>query len=81
MALQPMNIRVNGLAFGIINTSFSDVVRKTPEMEKEIMTYYGIPRIGEPEECGGIASFLCSPGASYINGENITVSGGSHGRL
>ncbi|MEE6504582.1 hypothetical protein FKM82_005253 [Ascaphus truei] len=44
-----------------------------PHMQKE--------GIGEPEECGGIASFLCSPDASYINGENITVSGGSHGRL
>ncbi|XP_075425117.1 dehydrogenase/reductase SDR family member 4-like [Ascaphus truei] len=81
MALQPMNIRVNGLAFGGINTRFSNVFRKTPKQEKEMMTYYGIPRIGEPEECVGIASFLCSPDASYINGENIVVSGGSHGRL
>ncbi|XP_075425112.1 dehydrogenase/reductase SDR family member 4-like isoform X2 [Ascaphus truei] len=81
MALQPMNIRVNGLAFGLINTSFSDVMRNTPENKKDTMNIYGIPRIGEPEECGGIASFLCSPDASYINGENIAVSGGSHGRL
>ncbi|XP_075425104.1 dehydrogenase/reductase SDR family member 4-like [Ascaphus truei] len=81
MALQPMNIRVNGLAFGLINTNLSDVLTNAPEKKKEIMTYYGVPRIGEPEECGGIASFLCSPDASYINGENITVSGGSHGRL
>ncbi|XP_075425113.1 dehydrogenase/reductase SDR family member 4-like [Ascaphus truei] len=81
MALQPMNIRVNGLAFGIINTSFSDVLTNTHEKKKEIMNYYGITRIGEPEECGGIASFLCSPDASYISGENIVVSGGSHVRL
>ncbi|MEE6504585.1 hypothetical protein FKM82_005254 [Ascaphus truei] len=81
MALQPMNIRVNGLAFGLINTSFSDVMINTTEKQKEIMTIYGIPRIGEPEECGGIASFLCSPDASYINGTNIAVSGGSYGRL
>ncbi|MEE6504584.1 hypothetical protein FKM82_005254 [Ascaphus truei] len=81
MALQPMNIRVNGLAFGLINTSFSDVMRNTPEKKKDTMNIYGIPRIGEPEECGGIASFLCSPDASYINGTNIAVSGGSYGRL
>ncbi|XP_075425107.1 dehydrogenase/reductase SDR family member 4-like isoform X2 [Ascaphus truei] len=81
MALQPMNIRVNGLAFGLINTSFSNVMINTTEKQKEIMTLYGIPRIGEPEECGGIASFLCSPDASYINGTNIAVSGGCHGRL
>ncbi|MEE6504567.1 hypothetical protein FKM82_005239 [Ascaphus truei] len=81
MALQPMNIRVNGLAIGLINTSFSDVLRNTPEMKKEAMTHFAISRFGEPEECGGIASFLCSPDASYINGENIAVSGGSRGRL
>ncbi|MEE6504588.1 hypothetical protein FKM82_005255 [Ascaphus truei] len=82
MALQPMNIRVNGLAFGVINTSFSDVLNNTPEMKKETITHFNIKsRFGEPEECGGIASFLCSPDASYINGENIVVSGGSHGRL
>ncbi|XP_075425102.1 dehydrogenase/reductase SDR family member 4-like isoform X1 [Ascaphus truei] len=81
MALQPMNIRVNGLAIGLINTSFSVVLRNTPEMKKEAMTHFAISRFGEPEECGGIASFLCSPDASYINGENIAVSGGSRGRL
>uniref|UniRef100_A0A8D2AHQ5 Dehydrogenase/reductase SDR family member 2 n=1 Tax=Sciurus vulgaris TaxID=55149 RepID=A0A8D2AHQ5_SCIVU len=32
-------------------------------------------RFGEPEDCAGIVSFLCSSDASYITGENITVAG------
>uniref|UniRef100_A0A8C5LP00 Dehydrogenase/reductase SDR family member 4 n=1 Tax=Leptobrachium leishanense TaxID=445787 RepID=A0A8C5LP00_9ANUR len=79
-SLRPMNIRVNGLALGLINTRFSDVMRKTKELES-ILIPLGIQRSGEPEECAGVASFLCSKDASYINGENIAVTGCMLGRL
>uniref|UniRef100_A0A7N4NJB9 Uncharacterized protein n=1 Tax=Sarcophilus harrisii TaxID=9305 RepID=A0A7N4NJB9_SARHA len=32
-------------------------------------------KIGQPEECAGIVSFLCSPDSSFITGENIVVAG------
>uniref|UniRef100_A0A8C6ETG2 Dehydrogenase/reductase 2 n=1 Tax=Marmota marmota marmota TaxID=9994 RepID=A0A8C6ETG2_MARMA len=32
-------------------------------------------RVGKPEECAGLVSFLCSPDASYITGENIVIAG------
>jgi len=38
-------------------------------------------RIGEPDECSGIVSFLCSDDASYITGETVVVSGGMLSRL
>ncbi|XP_053325510.1 dehydrogenase/reductase SDR family member 4-like [Spea bombifrons] len=79
-ALRPMNIRVNGLALGLINTKFSDVIKKTEELEKMIIPV-GVQRFGEPEECASVASFLCSKDATYINGENIAVTGGILGRL
>ncbi|XP_073438789.1 dehydrogenase/reductase SDR family member 4-like [Dendrobates tinctorius] len=79
-AMQSMNIRVNGLALGLINTRFSKAILKTPELAS-IWNLIGVYRLGEPEECAGIASFLCSEDASYINGENISVSGGVRGRL
>ncbi|KAM4049127.1 dehydrogenase/reductase SDR family member 4-like isoform 2-T3 [Anomaloglossus baeobatrachus] len=55
-------------------------MRKTPEFESK-WNAVGVNRLGEPEECAGIASFLCSDDASYINGENIAVAGGMQGRL
>ncbi len=33
-------------------------------------------RLGTPEEIAGLASFLFSDEASYINGECITMDGG-----
>ena len=38
-------------------------------------------RIGQPEECAGIVSLLCSDDASYITGEIILVTGGVAARL
>uniref|UniRef100_A0A8C9P8Y8 Uncharacterized protein n=1 Tax=Spermophilus dauricus TaxID=99837 RepID=A0A8C9P8Y8_SPEDA len=32
-------------------------------------------RVGKPEDCAGLVSFLCSPDASYITGENIVIAG------
>ena len=38
-------------------------------------------RIGTPEDCAGLVSFLSSDDASYITGENICITGGAHSRL
>lgn len=38
-------------------------------------------RLGEPSDCAGAVSFLCSDAASYITGETIVMSGGMQSRL
>lgn len=38
-------------------------------------------RLGKPDECAGIVSFLCSEDASYITGETVVVGGGIPSRL
>ncbi|XP_069341724.1 dehydrogenase/reductase SDR family member 4 isoform X3 [Eulemur rufifrons] len=40
-----------------------------------------ISRIGKPEECAGVVSFMCSEDASYITGETVVVGGGTPSRL
>ncbi|XP_057642523.1 dehydrogenase/reductase SDR family member 2, mitochondrial-like [Chionomys nivalis] len=76
--LAPKNIRVNCLAPGVINTDFGRVVRtkgkKSSLFQPPVLSPY---RVGQPEDCAGIVSFLCSPEASYITGENIAVAGWS----
>jgi acetoacetyl-CoA reductase/3-oxoacyl-[acyl-carrier protein] reductase len=36
-----------------------------------------LKRIGQPEEIAAMVSFLLSPAASYITGQNFSVNGGS----
>ncbi|OCU01254.1 hypothetical protein XELAEV_18007044mg [Xenopus laevis] len=79
--LSPLNIRVNCLAPGLIRTKFSSALWKNEAVCEHLMSTLGISRIGQPDDCAGAVSFLCSPDASYITGETIVVSGGSHSRL
>ncbi|XP_006835478.1 PREDICTED: dehydrogenase/reductase SDR family member 4-like isoform X1 [Chrysochloris asiatica] len=79
--LAAKNIRVNCLAPGLIKTKFSHVMWMDKEREESIKEMLRIRRIGEPEECAGIVSFLCSEDASYISGETVVVAGGAPSRL
>ncbi|XP_051836462.1 dehydrogenase/reductase SDR family member 4-like isoform X2 [Antechinus flavipes] len=79
--LQPMGIRVNCLAPGLIKTNFSSLFWKDKDAEAQTKNVLNITRLGEPHECAGIVSFLCSPDASYITGETIVVAGGAPSHL
>ncbi|XP_003421001.2 dehydrogenase/reductase SDR family member 4 [Loxodonta africana] len=79
--LAARNIRVNCLAPGVIKTKFSHVLWMDKAKEEGIKESLCIKRIGKPEECAGIVSFLCSEDASYITGETIVVAGGAPSRL
>ncbi|EDM14227.1 dehydrogenase/reductase (SDR family) member 4, isoform CRA_c [Rattus norvegicus] len=79
--LAPKNIRVNCLAPGLIKTHFSSVLWKEKAREEMIKETMQIRRLGKPEDCVGIVSFLCSEDASYINGETVVVGGGTPSRL
>ena len=60
----------------MVNSPLTD---KLPSKLKE-MTKSQIPlesRLAEPTEVAGVALFLCSEYANYVNGENILVTGGS----
>nr|XP_024086926.2 dehydrogenase/reductase SDR family member 4 isoform X1 [Pongo abelii] len=79
--LAPRNIRVNCLAPGLIKTSFSRMLWMDKEKEESMKETLRIRRLGEPEDCAGIVSFLCSEDASYITGETVVVGGGTPSRL
>ncbi|XP_027699005.1 dehydrogenase/reductase SDR family member 4-like [Vombatus ursinus] len=79
--LEPMGIRVNCLAPGLIKTNFSSLLWENKTNETYIKNTLKISRLGEPHECAGIVSFLCSPDASYITGETIAVAGRAPSRL
>uniref|UniRef100_A0A8C5ZII2 Dehydrogenase/reductase SDR family member 4 n=2 Tax=Marmota marmota marmota TaxID=9994 RepID=A0A8C5ZII2_MARMA len=73
--LAPKGIRVNSIVPGIIKTDFIQMEKTLSYTPSDLNKIYGLQRLGEPEDCAGIVSFLCSSDASYITGENITVAG------
>nr|XP_055165350.1 dehydrogenase/reductase SDR family member 4 isoform X2 [Nyctereutes procyonoides] len=79
--LDQRNIRVNCLAPGLIKTSFSKVLWMDKAREESIKKVMQIRRMGKPDDCAGIVSFLCSEDASYITGETVVVGGGTPSRL
>ncbi|XP_028363983.1 dehydrogenase/reductase SDR family member 4 isoform X3 [Phyllostomus discolor] len=79
--LAQRNIRVNALAPGLIKTNFSKVLWMDKAREDAIKEALRIRRLGKPEDCAGIVSFLCSEDASYITGETVVVGGGAPSHL
>ncbi|XP_036893346.1 dehydrogenase/reductase SDR family member 4 isoform X4 [Sturnira hondurensis] len=79
--LAQRNIRVNALAPGLIKTNFSQVLWMDKAKEENIKEALRIRRLGKPEDCAGIVSFLCSEDASYITGETVVVGGGAPSHL
>ncbi len=73
--LGPRNIRVNGVAPGATRTDALESVLN-PEIEKKMLSHTPIHRLGETQDIANAALFLCSPAASWISGQILTVSGG-----
>jgi len=67
-------IRVNAIAAGYVETGM------TRDHDQRIKDYFNwrtpMGRAGEPEEIAKVALFLCSEGASYVNGSIVQVDGG-----
>jgi 7-alpha-hydroxysteroid dehydrogenase len=73
--LGPRGIRVNAIAPGAIRTAALASVL-TPDVEKAMLRHTPLGRLGEARDIANAALFLCSPAASWISGQVLTVSGG-----
>jgi NAD(P)-dependent dehydrogenase (short-subunit alcohol dehydrogenase family) len=70
-------IRVNAVNPGLIDTQIArDVVSGDEHAYAEIAKNVPINRAGRPEEIASAVLWLCSPGASYVVGHDLTVDGG-----
>jgi NAD(P)-dependent dehydrogenase (short-subunit alcohol dehydrogenase family) len=70
-------IRVNAVNPGLIDTQIArDVVDGDEQAYANIATQVPIGRAGRPEEIASAVLWLCSPAASYVVGQALTVDGG-----
>lgn len=79
-------VTINNMLPGIFDTdrlsgNFKAQAAKTGKTAEEMKTarIAELPnkRLGDPKEFGATCAFLCSIHASYINGQNILIDGGS----
>jgi NAD(P)-dependent dehydrogenase (short-subunit alcohol dehydrogenase family) len=73
--LGDVGIRVNCVAPGPVATEMAKLVH-SQAIIKDYHDTIPMNRYGSTEEIANAVAFLCSPEASYINGQTIAVDGG-----
>ena len=71
------NVRVNAIAPGLVKTDFARALWDNPAILQRIEERTPLGRIGDPDDIGPLAAFLCSPAAAFITGQVIVADGGA----
>jgi len=72
-ALGP-NVRVNGIAPGLIRTDMSNAM--DPDLLSRMEEEAFVKRLGVPEDISAAVLFLLSDDAGFISGQTFVVDGG-----
>nr|AOR51289.1 7-alpha-hydroxysteroid dehydrogenase [uncultured bacterium pL] len=75
--LGEMNIRVNAVSGGPIDTDALKAFTNYEEVKAETIRRSAMNRMGSPNDIAGAVYFLCTEEASWITGQTIVVDGGT----
>jgi 3-oxoacyl-[acyl-carrier protein] reductase len=67
-------ITCNVVCPGFIETDMTKDLGE--DLRKKLLEKIPLQRLGQPEDVAGTVAFLCSPAASYMTGQILTVDGG-----
>ncbi len=76
LQLAGYGITVNNVAPGVIYTDRNIEALSDPVYAKQVTDSIPVGFYGEPKDCAGIFSLLCSEEGRYITGQSIYVDGG-----
>ena len=69
-------IRINAVCPGVILTPMAEeLMRRNPDLEKELVRDIPAGRLGKPEEIANAVLWLCSEQASFVDGHALLVDG------
>ncbi|GDX24940.1 short-chain dehydrogenase [Actinomycetes bacterium] len=72
----PYGVRANAIAPGVQRTPMWDIDVELGVVDEErVLRVTPAGRLGDPNEIGKLAVFLCSDDAQFINGDCITIDG------
>ncbi len=78
----PTEIRVNCICPGTVDTPFVEAYlekyhkHEKAEMRQQLNARQPVGRLGRPEEIAGMALYLASDRAAFVNGSILTIDGG-----
>lgn len=75
LELGEQGIRVNAVSPGLVATPLTGGLLAAPGVLESYLERIPAKRPADPDEIAGVALFLASKDASYVNGENIVVDG------
>jgi 3-oxoacyl-[acyl-carrier protein] reductase len=70
-------IRVNSVAYGIVETAMTETVRGE-KFRSKYLANIPLNRFLTPDEAALSIAFLLSPASTFITGQHLSVNGGSH---
>jgi NAD(P)-dependent dehydrogenase (short-subunit alcohol dehydrogenase family) len=76
VALAPRNIRVNGMAPGLVRTPQTAWLNNRPAAERWMRYHTPNHQIPAADVCGPASVFLCSDAAAHVTGQMLLVDGG-----
>lgn len=71
-------VNVNAVAFGIIETEMTEVIRSDPKFHETYLKQIPLTRYGTPEEVAASVLFFASSESDYVTGQTLSVCGGFH---
>jgi len=76
VSLAPHNIRVNGLAPGLVRTPLTGIIDRDERFRRWMELHTPSGQVPHSDVCGSGAVYLCSDDAWHVHGQMLLVDGG-----